>query len=364
MIFIGLYIDHSKKLAGELLRMFDDFGILVVVLDLVSLNLMAVVVFLSCARKHERFNNILNILNALDQKVHHNVPEMKAKAKIIFMLIITLILIVWNGISDYIRSFRSGSEDKYHFMSLCYIPPLSMHFAQVAMFLHFTHVTQSVATRFSIVNLRVKQEVMRNRQVQPMNIQRPSNVNVPQSDRGVSSTREINVFYGDQLLAVLFTAFVHITICLFYLHLALITEETIATTSLAAWVITYIAYVLLLFHASTLVHDLADETAPMICKLINTDLDPTLVKCLEEFLLQLGKHKPRLSALGFFDFQYSTLTGMSAAQPTCSASSSRHVPRHTRQQLGVVHRPRHDTPKKNKACDLSPYIQTMELKHL
>ncbi|XP_046686131.1 putative gustatory receptor 28b [Homalodisca vitripennis] len=201
------------------------------------------------------------------------------------------------------------------------------------MFLHFTHVTQSVATRFSIVNLRVKQEVMRNRQVQPMNIQRPSNVNVPQSDRGVSSTREveslmsaywllcdavhqINVFYGDQLLAVLFTAFVHITICLFYLHLALITEETITTTSLAAWVITYIAYVLLLFRASTLVHDLTDEAAPMICKLINTDLDPTLVTCLEEFLLQLGKHKPRLSALGFFDVQYSTLTGMAAAVTT------------------------------------------------
>ncbi|KAG8338358.1 hypothetical protein J6590_000015 [Homalodisca vitripennis] len=48
-------------------------------------------------------------------------------------------------------------------------------------------------------------------------------------------------------------------------------------------------------------------------------------------------------------------------QPTCSASLSLHVLRHTCQQLGVIHGPRHDTLKKNKACDLSPYIQTMEL---
>ncbi|KAG8246887.1 hypothetical protein J6590_074630 [Homalodisca vitripennis] len=52
-------------------------------------------------------------------------------------------------------------------------------------------------------------------------------------------------------------------------------------------------------------------------------------------------------------------------QPTCSASSSRHMPRHTRQQLGVIHGPRHEKEvKKNKACDLSPYIQTKELKHI
>ncbi|KAG8286025.1 hypothetical protein J6590_069876 [Homalodisca vitripennis] len=51
-------------------------------------------------------------------------------------------------------------------------------------------------------------------------------------------------------------------------------------------------------------------------------------------------------------------------QHTRSASSFRHVSRHTRQQLGVVHGHGQDTLKKNKSCDLSPYIQTMELKHL
>ncbi|XP_046677536.1 putative gustatory receptor 28b [Homalodisca vitripennis] len=208
-----------------------------------------------------------------------------------------------------------------------------MHFAQVATFLHFTHVTQSVATRFYIVNLRVKQEVIRSRRVQPTNIQRPSNLNVPQSDRGVSSTREveslmsayrllcdavhqINAFYGDQLLAVLFSTFFNITICLFYFPLALMFGDIITATSIGARAIVHFTYVVLLFRASTLVHDLADETAPTICKLVNTDLDPILVKCLEEFLLQLGKNKPRLSGLGFVDVHNSTLPRMAAAVTT------------------------------------------------
>ncbi|KAG8320561.1 gustatory receptor [Homalodisca vitripennis] len=328
---ICLYTDYSNKLAGEPIRMFDSTSILVVFLDLVPLNLVSVVMLLSCARKHQNFNNILEILEIVDQKLQQKVPEVKAKSKVVFMFIVTVTLIMWDGILDCKRSFSLGYKD--HFRSLCYVPPLSMHFAQVAMFLHFTHVNQSVATRFSIVNLRVKQEVMRSRQVQPMNIQRLSNVSVPQSDRGVSSTREVeslmsaywllcdavhqtNAFYGDQLLAVLFSTFLSVTTGLFYLPFTLIPGDTITAAATGAWVITYVSYLVLLVHSGTLLAELADETAPMICKLINTDLDPTLVKCFEGFLLQLGKNKPRLSGLGFVDVHNSTLTGMAAAVTT------------------------------------------------
>ncbi|XP_046677534.1 gustatory receptor for sugar taste 43a-like [Homalodisca vitripennis] len=205
-----------------------------------------------------------------------------------------------------------------------------MYFAQLAIFLHFTHVSKIVATRFSIITLRVKQEVVRSKQVQPMNIHHPSNVNVTQSDRGLSSTREVeslmsaywllcdavhqaNVFYGDQLLVLFFSTFVHITTSLYYLPFIAISGDIFTATGIGAWTIAHIAYLALLIRPSTLLAELADETASMICKLINTNLNPTLVKSLEEFLLQLGKHKPRLSALGFVDVHNSTLTKMAAA---------------------------------------------------
>ncbi|KAG8314786.1 gustatory receptor [Homalodisca vitripennis] len=286
---MGISIDYNNKQAGEPIRMFPGVTSLVTVLSLASLNLVSVVVFVSCARNHRSFNNILDILERVDQKLQLNLPAVNSKAKVALVFIFTAILIMCDGVLDYRRSLRLRYKDNVN--SVCYIPAQSMFFAQASLFLHFTQVTQSIAKRFRIANSRIKQEVMRNIRERLIRKQCLPRANVPQSDRDVSSTREVeslmsaywllcdvvhqaNVFYGCQIFAILFNS------------------------------------------PSTSVVELADETAPMICKLINTDLDPTLENCLKEFLLQLRNHKPKVSSKGFFHVHNSCLMGMTGAVTT------------------------------------------------
>ncbi|XP_046676794.1 putative gustatory receptor 28b [Homalodisca vitripennis] len=328
---IGVYTDFSKRVADQPKWMFNDKSGFVTLIDFLSFNLTLVVVFFSCARKYQHFVSVLQILEHVDQNLHQNVLEVKAKAKVSFIFIVTTGLFVYSSLLGYTKFVKLDYKD--YIKSIFYVLPLSSCFAQVSMFLHFTQVTQSVATRFGIINAKVKEEVMRNMRRRKINSQCLPSVNVPQSDRGLSSIWKIkslmktywelcdavhqaNTFYGDQLMVIFFNSFAHITISLYYFSYSVIYEDTIITVLMGTWSIAHVAYLVLLVHPSTLVTKLAAETAPVICKLINMDLDPALVKCLEEFLLQLGKHKPRLSALGFFHIHNSTLTGMAGAVTT------------------------------------------------
>ncbi|KAG8240945.1 gustatory receptor [Homalodisca vitripennis] len=328
---IGLYTDYRKKPAGVPLRMFEDISIIVVVLDFVSLNLVSVAIFISCSRKHEQFINILDILEKVDQKLQKNVPEVNAKAKVLLVSIVITILITGIGVLDFQRSVYLGNKD--YISSLCYIPPLIMLFSQASLFLHFTQVAQSIATRFGIIKARVKEEVLRNRRERPMNTHYIRIANVPHNNKGLYTIHEVeslmsafwmlcdavhqaNSFYGDQLLIVFFTSLVHITISIYYLIGSVILRHSTAITVLGGLAIAHIAHLVLLVRPSTLVAELADGMAPMICKLINTSLDPILVERLEELLLQLGKRKSRFSALGFFQLQNSAVIKMAGAVTT------------------------------------------------
>ncbi|KAG8251244.1 gustatory receptor [Homalodisca vitripennis] len=328
---IGLYTDYRKKLAGVPLRMFEDISTIVVVLDFVSLNLMSVVIFISFSRKHEQFINIFDILEKVDKKIRKYVPEVNAKAKVLLVFIVIIILITGIVVLDFQRSFYAGNKD--YISSLCYIPPLIMLFSQASLFLHFTQVAQSIATRFGIIKSRVKEEVLRNRRDRPMSTRYLRTVNVPHNNKGLYTIHEVeslmsafwmlcdavhqaNSLYGDQLLSVFFTSLVHITISLYYLIGSVILRHSTAITVLGGLAIAHIAHLVLLVRPSTLVAELADGMAPMVCKLINTSLDPILVNRLEEFLLQLGKRKSRFSALGFFQLQTSAVIGMAGAVTT------------------------------------------------
>ncbi|KAG8300863.1 gustatory receptor [Homalodisca vitripennis] len=130
------------------------------------------------------------------------------------------------------------------------------------------------------------------------------------------AVHQANVFYCDQLMAVIFTSFVHVTITFYYCFLNLTDGKVISFTTEGARVLNHIFYVFVLMNSSTDVTNSADETEVLICKFMNKDLDPILKKQLEGFLLQLPHHNARFSALGYFPINNETLTAMAGAVTT------------------------------------------------
>ncbi|KAG8279786.1 gustatory receptor [Homalodisca vitripennis] len=130
------------------------------------------------------------------------------------------------------------------------------------------------------------------------------------------AVHQANVFYCDQLMAVTFSSFLHITVTSYYFFLLLKTAKILVITNEGAWILLNICYVILLLNSSTVVTNKADETGQTICKLINKNLNPNLRKQLEGFLLQLPHHNARFSAHGFFPLSNKTLTAMAGAVTT------------------------------------------------
>ncbi|XP_046679811.1 uncharacterized protein LOC124367203 [Homalodisca vitripennis] len=324
---LGLYTDYVGKLAGRPVRMVSDNAYLVVLLDLLPLNLTSVVMFCSCSWKYQRFIKVLDILEDVGRNLQQDLPEVKGKVKVLIVCIVNLSFIVCNSVLSCTARPSVSRQDQ--FKSLCYTPALIMYFAQAALFLQFTQVAQSIAVRFRAINVKIKEELIRNRSEQGMIRGSPSGVNISPSARSHSTcsvkslmdtywllceaVQQANIFYGDQLMASFFTSVVHVTITLYYFFLLLMHGRTVIAIFDAAWIIAHVTHLVLMVRPSALVTEMADETAPMICKLINVDLDPTLVELLEGVLVQLRKHNGRFSALGCFPISNSTLTGTAGA---------------------------------------------------
>uniref|UniRef100_A0A1B6KVC1 Gustatory receptor n=1 Tax=Graphocephala atropunctata TaxID=36148 RepID=A0A1B6KVC1_9HEMI len=130
------------------------------------------------------------------------------------------------------------------------------------------------------------------------------------------AVHQANVFYCDQLMAAIFSSFVHITITSYFFFVYFKSGEMTASITQGVLAMMHVCYLVLLVNSSTNVTNSADETAPMICKLINKDLDANLRKQLEGFLLQLPYHNAGFSALGFFQIHNEILTSMAGAATT------------------------------------------------
>ncbi|KAG8315917.1 gustatory receptor [Homalodisca vitripennis] len=250
------------------------------------------VVLLSCSRKERLFLKVLDILDKVEQNLQQDLPDRKAKVKMFLVCTVIMTLIVCNGALNFTSSLSTGRL--YYMRSLCYIPAQFMYFAQAALFLHFTKITESIALRFRTINGEIKEALLGNRS------ERIENQLKSLMDTYwmlCEAIQKANIFYGGQLLVTFLSSFFQTLIALYYFFFFVIN----------AWIIAQVAHLVLLTRPSTLVTEMADETAPMIFKLINMDLDPTL---------ELRKHNARFTALGFFQIHNSTLTAMAGAVTT------------------------------------------------
>ncbi|XP_046681371.1 gustatory receptor 68a-like [Homalodisca vitripennis] len=161
--------------------------------------------------------------------------------------------------------------------------------------------TQSITMGFKIANVKMREEII------------CSTVSKFKKLRTLMITycmlcdtvHQANDFNCDQLMAVLFSLFVHVTIRSYFFFIHVRSGDIVSLTRDAVGVLILIRYTIL-----------ADMIFSMICKLINKDMDPKFRNQLECFLLQLPYHNARFSARDFFRIHNQTLTSMAGAVTT------------------------------------------------
>ncbi|XP_046681300.1 gustatory receptor for sugar taste 43a-like [Homalodisca vitripennis] len=296
------------RLDDESLRSLDRSIDTVITLDVVSLQVVAAVTFFSSAWKYPKLVSVFDTLERVYQELQHKTSEVKRAVKLLGIYAVALMLVtIFNRIVPMNHSGTSLEQEV--FFTISFVTIVLLYFSQAALLVHFTHVTQSIAKSFEMVNAKIEMEVTSPASVDGTHT-RCSTLSKIKKLRTLMNTywmlcdavHQANVFYCDQLMAVTFSSFLHITVTSYYFFLLLKTAKILVITNEGAWILLNICH--------------ADETGQTICKLINKDLNPNLRKQLEGFLLQLPHHNARFSAHGFFPFSNKILTAMAGAVTT------------------------------------------------
>ncbi|XP_046681309.1 putative gustatory receptor 28b [Homalodisca vitripennis] len=287
-------------------------------MDIVSLQVVAAVIFFSSAWKYPRLLSVFDTLERVYQELQHKTSEVKRTVKLlgIYAFALMLFLICY-------RMVLMNHSDQAFSLAISIVTIVLLLCPQAALLVHFTHLAQSIAKSFEIVNAKIEMEVTSLACVNGTHT-RCTTLSKIKKLRTLMNTywmlcdavHQANVFYCDQLMAVTFSSFLHITVTSYYFFLLLKTAKILVITNEGAWILLNICHVILLLNSSTVVTNKADETGQTICKLINKDLNPNLRKQLEGFLLQLPHHNARFSAHGFFPLSNKTLTAMAGAVTT------------------------------------------------
>ncbi|KAG8276917.1 hypothetical protein J6590_054630 [Homalodisca vitripennis] len=258
MSFIALYIDHTGKQAGEFIRMRSDTSTCVVFLDVITLNIMAIVSLVNSARNYPRFLKCLNTLQKYDYALRVKTKDQKIRRRVIFTVLLTTIFIVLCTIF-----FMS----EYNNFAI-YIPSLTLHCSQAAILLHFTHLCTVITQRFKVINDKIEKEITNSRSEIGRKI-----ISKTKLDAGCSSSvqhfkfltdlywqlclavHQANTFYSSQLLAAMLSAFSHATIFLYYFIRNFrpepVSNETMKAIILLLMVVIYNAHLVVILKSST-----------------------------------------------------------------------------------------------------------------
>ncbi|XP_046681350.1 putative gustatory receptor 28b [Homalodisca vitripennis] len=297
------------------------------ILDLVALQILAASTFFSGTWKYPRIVDVFGTLDRIYQDLQYKNREVKIQVKVIVVLTVTALLFLAN----FANIVMNNGLD---FSVLNFFTFLLLDCTQLAFLLQFTHVTESIITGFKTVSNKMREEIICNLIERTVMQRSLGDGHICHTTRNTVSkikkvkslmntywilcdvVHQANDFYCDQLMAVMFSIFVQVTIKSYFFFMNVRSGYLFAFTMDAVWVLVLICYAILVANSSTEITNSADNTAVMICKLINKDLDPSLRKQLEGFLLQLPHHNARLSARGFFQIHNETLTSMAGAVTT------------------------------------------------
>ncbi|KAG8320500.1 hypothetical protein J6590_066984 [Homalodisca vitripennis] len=155
MYFLG-------KLEGQSLRTLSRTTDIVLTLDVVSLQVVVAVVFLSSAWKYPRLVRVFETLERVYCDLQHKISDVKAAKAAVKVLGICAVTALSTTIYERIGSVIHNRITAGRVISfvLSSIPMILMHCSQAALFVHFTHVTQSIAKSFRMLNARMEKEIV------------------------------------------------------------------------------------------------------------------------------------------------------------------------------------------------------------
>ncbi|KAG8270979.1 gustatory receptor [Homalodisca vitripennis] len=298
---------------------------------IISLMFTEVVIFLSFAKKFAKIIDVYNSMDRFDNNLQLEPPKSWMTITFTFLVVIltvtpvlsditgTLLLILW--------------ENNYKMIIHGVITLVSFSIAncrQSCMLVQFHEITYCIATRFRLINARIRQEVIIHSYRQSMTHHGPLYINHRQDTRSIArvksfmsayqmlrdATYKANSFYSDILTCIIFCKFVFITVSLFMFFLHFVEGNVTDIFLTGNWILCDICYLLTIVSSSSDVTQAADETAPIICKLINRHLDPVLKRRLESFLLQLTTQNVAFTGRGLFQITREMLTTMAATVTT------------------------------------------------
>ncbi|KAG8251720.1 hypothetical protein J6590_073925 [Homalodisca vitripennis] len=175
--------------------------------------------------------------------------------------------------------------EKAHVFVMSYIPIMLTHVIELAFLLQFTNVAQRIAKAFRMVNFRIREEITHNIIHGTVLCRVLSDVEYIQKRRNMFSkitkiktlmnqywmlcdaVHQANDFYCDQLMAVMFSSFFHVTIKSYFFFLLIRDGNVFASTTEAAWVLTHICYAVLLVNSSMEVTKSEDVFGKLVDKL-------------------------------------------------------------------------------------------------
>ncbi|KAG8282204.1 gustatory receptor [Homalodisca vitripennis] len=330
---IALFTYFMDRPDGQTLHPLTKSTDVTIILNIVFLQVTVAVIFFSYVRKYPRLVDVFDTLECVYRNLLHKPSEVKATVKFCgFCFVVAISVTICKRMAHTIHG--GVTVGRFLLSNKQFLFVLVLHCSKATFFVHFTHVATSISNCFRTVNDRIMKEINSNI-TDTIEINRSlPNVDYTHKTRSVLSTNnelkslmntywtlcdavhQANVFYGDQLMAVIFSSFIHVTIRSYCFFLYFRNGNMFAATSESIWILSHVCYLVLLVNSSTNLTNSANETSTMICKLINKNLDPAINEQLERFLLQLPHHNAKFSALGYFPVHNETLTAMAGAATT------------------------------------------------
>ncbi|KAG8303623.1 gustatory receptor [Homalodisca vitripennis] len=291
----------------------------------ISTILTEIVVFASWALKYSKLLNVCNTLQGFDRNLRLAPPESSMTVKATVLVMVFLIIpISYEG--AYLYMTLASIEDhesntKYIINFICLFVA---YCRQICLLAQFQEVTHHIAKRFRLINASIRQELIIQRYRQTVRLINRNRNQDSSSSRKIKSfmnayqmlrdaVHQTNYFYCDIILSLMFHKFVHITMTLYLFFTLLVSESPVSYTRAGIWISCHVCYLLVFVSSSTDVTEAADETAPIIRKIINKGLDRDLTRQLEYFLLELSTQNVVFSAKGFFQISRQMLTTIVAS---------------------------------------------------
>ncbi|KAG8264244.1 hypothetical protein J6590_014530 [Homalodisca vitripennis] len=251
--------------------------------------MLVIVVLFGNATKHQKFLNVCDILETIDHNLFQRPRKSRARLKIMVIFTLTATAITTETILQYkFTSLQQMNLQQDEYFTLYYFFSLTMYFVSGALLVHFTHITRNITARFRMVNGKIIHELnhlgkpgLRQNgltiALDPLGSSRPQMVTLINAYWLLcDATNEANMFYSDQLIAVILTLIIQTTTILFYFFQRVAKCDILFSVNDGLWALMHFFHLVLLSHSSTEVTTSAEELAPMICKMMNLDLDPRL----------------------------------------------------------------------------------------